>query len=122
MNMKRTIILLTVISLAGCTSMRPMDVAEPGFVEQFEAGDHLVVHEKSGRVVDMTFVRADEGTLYGSWYGNGLSTVEVDIDQVLRVEVEKIFGGKTTAAVFGGLLLLPVVAAGAFAAGMAGVQ
>jgi len=100
--------------------MRAMDATEADFAAQLETGDHLIVHEKNGRIVDMTFAQVDGNTLVGSLTGNGLETVEVEIDQILQIEVEKISGGKTTAAVVGGIVLLPIVAVGAGLAVMAG--
>ena len=101
------------ISLIGCTSMRELDSREPEFAAQIEVGDHLIVHEKGGRIVDMTLTEIDDGVLRGSYRGQGLQTVEVHIDEIALIEVEKISAGKTTAAVIGGIVLLPIVALGA---------
>ena len=120
MVIKRILILITVFSLAGCTSMRPMDISEPDFAEQLEAGDHLVVYEKSGRVIDMTLAQVEDTKLVGSWHDNGYDTVDIEIDQIVKIEIEKISGPKTTAAVVGGIILIPVVAAGAAVAVVAG--
>ena len=110
---KQMILFIAVISLAGCTSMRMVDLAQPGFADHFEAGDHLVVYEKQGRIVDMKFTQVEDGILYGSLSNNGLTTVEVRLEDVGKIEIEKISGAKTTGAVIGGIVLLPVVAAGA---------
>lgn len=120
MNIRMTVILMTVFALAGCTSMRAMDISEANFTEQLETGDHLIITEKSGRIVDMTFAQVDGNVLFGSEHNNGLSSVEVEIDQILQIEIEKISGAKTTGAVVGGIVLLPIVAVGAGLAVMAG--
>lgn len=93
--------------------MRTVDMARPDFADRFEAGDHLVVFERQGRVVDMTLTRVADGVLYGSLTNDGLTTVEIRLADVEKVEIEKISGARTTGAVIGGIVLLPVVAAGA---------
>lgn len=110
---KQLILFLSLLSLVGCTSMRTVDLSQSDFAAHFETGDHLVVYEKQGRVVDMTLTRFDNAVLYGSLSDNGLTAVAVDLADVERIEIEKISGAKTTGAVIGGILLLPVVAVGA---------
>jgi uncharacterized lipoprotein YehR (DUF1307 family) len=110
---KQLIVLISVFSLAGCTSMRIVDLEQPDFADHVEAGDHLVVYEKQGSIVDMKVTQVEDGILYGSLSSNGLTTVEVRLEEVERIEIEKISGVKTTGAVIGGIVLLPVVAAGA---------
>lgn len=110
---KLLILLVSIISLAGCTSMRAVDMAQSGFADHFKTGDHLVVYEKQGRIVDMKLTQVEAGVLYGSLTDNGLTTVEVSLADIQKIEIEKISGAKTTGAVVGGIILLPVVAAGA---------
>ena len=110
---KQLILFITVISLVGCTSMRTVDMSQSDFANHFETGDHLVVYEKQGRIVDMRLTQVDNGVLYGSPTDNGLITVEVNLADVEKIEIEKISGAKTTGAVVGGIVLFPVVAAGA---------
>ena len=110
---KQLILIMLVISMAGCTSMRTVDMAQSNFANHFETGDHLVVYEKRGRIVDMKVTQVEEGVLYGSLSKNGLTPVEVKLADVEKIEIEKISGVKTTGAVVGGIVLLPVVAAGA---------
>jgi hypothetical protein len=93
--------------------MRTVDIAEPGFADHFETGDHLVVYEKQGRIIDMKVTKVENGVLYGSLSDNGLTAVEVQLEAVEKIEIEKISGAKTTGAVVGGIVLLPVLAAGA---------
>ena len=110
MNIRLIVILVSILSLAGCTSMRPMDMAQADFPAQLEMGDHLVVYEKGGRIVDMTFTEVDGDYITGSLTANPMHTVEIRIDEILQVEIEKISGGKTAAAVVGGAVLLPIAA------------
>lgn len=112
MKSKLMIVLMASISLIGCTSMRELDAQHPDFAEQIEVGDHLVVHEKTGRVVDMTLTEIDGGVLYGSYHGQGLQSVDVYIDDIAMIEIEKISVAKTSAAVVGGIVLLPIAALG----------
>jgi hypothetical protein len=110
---KQLILFVSILSLTGCTSMRTVDMAQADFAEHFETGDHLVVYEKQGRVVDMKVTQIQGGILYGSLSNNGLTAVEINLADVEKIEIEKISGAKTTGAVIGGIVLLPVIVAGA---------
>lgn len=120
MSTKQMIVVIFVIALSGCTSMRTVDMAQADFTEHFETGDHLVVYETHGRIVDMKVTGVQNGVLYGSLAHDGLVTVKVRLADVEKIEIEKISGAKTTGAVIGGIVLLPVVAVGAGLAVMAG--
>ena len=110
---KQLILLVTVFSLVGCTSMRPVDMTQSDFADNFETGDHLVVYERQGRIIDMKFTGIEDGVMFGSLSDNGLVSVEVVLADIDKIEIEKISGAKTTGAVVGGIILLPIVAAGA---------
>ena len=112
MNMRVFVIWVSILSLTGCTSMRPMDTTQEDFTVQLEMGDHLIVYEKGGRIIDMTFTEVDGDYLLGSLTAQPLHTVEVRIDEILKMEIEKISGGKTAAAIIGGVILLPIAAVG----------
>jgi len=70
MKSKLTVILIAGISLVGCTTMRPIETGQANLTEQLEAGDHLVIYEKSGRIVDMTLEVIDGDSLEGTLAGN----------------------------------------------------
>ncbi len=106
MKSKLTVILIAGISLVGCTTMRPMETEQSKLTEQLEVGDHLIVYEKSGRIVDMTLDVIDGDSLEGTLAGNNFVPVEVDIDDIEKIEVEKIDGVKTTLAVVGGVIVI----------------
>ena len=110
---KYLILFVSVVSLVGCTSMRTVDMAQADFADVFETGDHLVVYEKHGRVIDMKVTRVEGDVLFGSLTRDGLSTVEVELADVEKIEIEKISGAKTTGAVVGGIVLLPIFILGA---------
>lgn len=110
MHSKLTVILIAGISLVGCTTMRPIETGQANLIEQLEVGDHLIVYEKSGRIVDMTLGVIDDDSLEGTLADNSLIPVEVDINDIEKIEVEKIDGVKTTLAVVGGtIIILPLM-------------
>ena len=109
---KTLILFVSFVALTGCTSMRTVDMAQEDFIDHFEVGDHLVVYEKQGRIIDMQFTQVEDGVLYGSLSNDGLTTVEVRVADIEKIEIEKVSGAKTTGAIVGGIILLPVVAAG----------
>ncbi len=106
MKSKLTVILIAGISLVGCTTMRPMETEQSKLTEQLEVGDHLIVYEKSGRIVDMTLDVIDGDSLEGTLAGNNFIPVDVNIDDIEKIEVEKIDGVKTTLAVVGGVIVI----------------
>ena len=117
MKSKLTVILIAGISLVGCTTMRPIETQQSNLTEQFEVGDHLVIYEKSGRIADMTLTLIDGDSLHGSLADSRRTPVQVDINDIEKIEVEKIDGVKTTLAVIGGAIVivpLAVLAAVAF--------
>ncbi len=101
MKSKLTVILIAGISLVGCTTMRPIETGQSNLTEKLEAGDHLVIYEKSGRIVDMTLDVIDGDSLEGTLADNNLIPVEVDINDIEKIEVEKIDGVKNSLAVVG---------------------
>jgi len=106
MKSKLTVILIAGISLVGCTTMRPVETGQSKLTEQLEVGDHLVIYEKSGRIADMTLTLIDGDSLEGTLADNNFIPVEVDIDDIEKIEVEKIDGVKTTLAVVGGVIVI----------------
>ena len=110
---KSLILFVSLFSMMGCTSMRPVDITQTDFADAFETGDHLVVYEKQGRVIDMKFTGIENGVMFGSLYTDGLMSVEVVLNYIEKIEIEKIYGENTTGAIVGGIILLPIVAAGA---------
>lgn len=109
MKARLFVILLAGISMVGCTTMRTVDSQPANLTEQIEVGDHLVVYEKSGRIVDMTVSVISDTTLEGTLAENTFAPVTVVIDDIEKIEVEKIDGAKTTLAVVGGtIIILPL--------------
>ncbi len=119
MKSKLTVILIAGISLVGCTTMRPVESGQSNLTEQLEVGDHLVIYEKSGRIADMTLTLIDGDILKGTLAGNNFIPVEVDINDIEKIEVEKIDGVKTTLAVVGGtIVILPLMLIAAMSGAM----
>ncbi len=119
MKSKLTVILIAGISLVGCTTMRPIETGQSNLTEKLEAGDHLVIYEKSGRIVDMTLDVIDGDSLEGTLAGNNLIPVEVDINDIEKIELEKIDGVKITLAVVGGtIIILPLMLIAAMSGAM----
>lgn len=120
MQARLIVILIAGISLVGCTTMRPVDTQPANLTEQIEVGDHLVVYEKSGRIVDMTVSVISDTTLDGTLASNTYVPVTVNIDDIEKIEVEKIDGVKTTLAVVGGTIVILPLAVLALLVGASG--
>ncbi len=96
----------------GCTTMRSIDTRKHDLTEQLEVGDYVVIYQKSGRSVDMTIHAIDAYTLQGTLGKNNGRSVQVDIDDIETIEKEGIAVAKTTGAVLGGIVLLPIMVLG----------
>ena len=120
MNSKLIICLVAAIALVGCTSMRPMDAARADLATQLDAGDHLVVYERSGRVLDMKYRDIEDERIRG-WATDTSGPVSVAVADVERLEIEKVDGVKTTLAVAGGTVAIAIIAVGAAVVGSAAI-
>lgn len=120
MNNKLIICLVAAIALVGCTSMRPMDAARVDLATQLDPGDHLVVYERSGRVLDMKFRDIEDERIRG-WATDTSGPVSVAVADIERLEIEKVDGVKTTLAVAGGTIAIAVIAVGAAVFGSAAI-
>ena len=109
----RSMTILLLAALVGCTTMQEVKPKEVLLMGHLKIGDHIVVYEKSGRIVDMRFVLIEGEVLRGSLFDDGLEPVEIKLDQIEKIEAERIAAGRTTAAVLGGIVLAPIAAVGA---------
>ena len=105
--------MLFVAILAGCTTMKEVKQKDRPLGDYLNIGDHIVVYEKSGKIVDMRFVLIEDDVLRGSYFDDGLEPVEIRLDQIEKVEAERIAVGRSAAVVLGGILLAPIAAVGA---------
>ncbi len=111
---------LTSLALIGCTSMRPIGAGPADLVAELEPGDHLIIYERSGRIVDMTLTEIDDNLLHGQPTGPVAAPLTVDIGDIERIEVEKVDPGKTVLAGIGTVIvILPLIAIAALAGGAA---
>ncbi|WP_196138346.1 hypothetical protein [Aliikangiella sp. G2MR2-5] len=118
-NLKQIIIYLTLFALAGCTTFQPRQIvstelqSEPKQVKPIlKIKDKIKVYLKTGRIVELTVVSYDKQQITGALVANPLNSVSIHLDEVAALEVEEIDGGKTTLAVIGSILLLPLLIIG----------
>ncbi len=109
----RSTTVLLLFALAGCTTMQEVKQKEGLLTDFLEIGDHIVVYETNGRIVDMRFVLVEGDVLRGSLFDDGLELVEIKLEHIEKIEAERIAFGRTTAAVLGGIVLAPLAAVGA---------
>jgi len=119
MKGKLIVVLVTMISMFGCTTMRQMDARRGGLQTQLEFNDHLVIYESSGRIIDMTFIEIDNARIRGRLTDGSQGPISVDLDDIEKMEIEKIDGVKTTLAVVGGtVIILPLALIAVLVGGM----
>jgi len=108
--------------LAGCTTMKEMPLDGEGLAARLKTGDHIIVYEDSGRVLDLRFVLIEDDVLRGSLVMDGREAVQVRLADISKIETERVAVGRTTGAVLGGAVLLPIAAMGAGIALAGGMQ
>lgn len=109
----RSLATLLLAALFGCTTMQEVKQQEWLLTDYLEIGDHIIVYETNGRIVDMRFVLIEGNVLRGSLFDDGLESVEIKLEHIEKIEAERIAFGRTTAAVLGGIVLAPLAAVGA---------
>lgn len=104
--MKKIICLLTMLSLIGCTTFRPVEYQELKLTELVEVGETYKFTEINGSVTMMKVTAVSDTEVTGTLeHGAGKTIQAVDLQSI---EVETIDGGKTVLAVVGGIILLPL--------------
>ena len=119
MSSKLIIVLVTLICMVGCTTMRPVENAPSELSQNLEMGDKLTIYEKTGRIYEMTLTEMSNDSLHGIGLKNPVQ-ITVQLADIEKIEVEKIDGVKTTVAVIGGLILIVPIALLAGLMGMEG--
>lgn len=109
-NLQWFISWICIFSLISCTSMKPVSHTDPE--EPIAFKDHIIIYEKSGRIIDMKVVSVDEHAITGSLVVEPLKSVTIPFADIEKIEIESIDGGKTTLAVVGGIVLLPFLLLG----------
>ncbi len=104
---------LVFAALVGCTTMQEVKPREGALIGHLEIGERIIVYEKTGRIVDMRLVLIEDDVLRGSLFFDGLEPIEIRLDEIERIEAERLAAGRTTAAVLGGIVLAPLAAVGA---------
>lgn len=112
-TIRKCVIVLLMAAVSACTTMQEVKPRDGQVVDRLEIGDHIIVYSNAGEIIDMRFVRIDGEVMRGSLFGDGLETVAIRLDQIERIDAERIAAGKTTAAVLGGIVLAPIAAVGA---------
>jgi hypothetical protein len=111
MNRNIIVTLLVVLELSGCTTMKPLNTLDPDATTALNAGDHIVVYETSGRMLDMTLTGVEGDTLKGSLTDAHLTPVSVRVSDVERLEIEKVDAVKSTLATVGTVVVVVPLAA-----------
>ena len=94
------------LSLLGCTTFKPVEYQEAKLPEIVEVGKTYKFTQVDGSVTEMKVTAVSESEVTGTLeHGAGRTIQAVDLQSI---EVETIDGGKTTLAVIGGIILLPI--------------
>ena len=113
MSLFKATLLTLMLVLSACTTMQEVREAEGSLADHLEIGDHIIVYTSTGTIIDMRFVLIDNGVMRGSLYADGLEPIMVRLDEIRKIEAERIAAGRTTAAVLGGIVLAPFASIGA---------
>jgi hypothetical protein len=112
-SVKRTIASLAIAALVlpGCTSMRPIK-EDQAIGDRVKVGDKVELIDKAGYISTFTVGKVTPVDIAGT-AENGRN-VTIAIEDIETIKVEQIDGAKTTLAVAGGLVAVPIIIAGGF--------
>ncbi|MBY0237984.1 MAG: hypothetical protein K2X55_01600 [Burkholderiaceae bacterium] len=115
--LKKTLVLLICITMAGCTSMRvvadgrdAVDTVARDATQGLHAGETLLVHTRDGLPQEMVFVRTDGAVLVGQ---ADSAELRIEVTSVVRIERKEADGWKTAGMVGGVVAVLTALAAAA---------
>ncbi len=104
--MKKLICIGMILSLVGCSTFKPVEHREVALPDILLVGKTYKITTTSGDVIQMKVVEVTADEVVGTREdGLGRTVSALDISSI---EVETIDGGKTTLAVIGGIVLLPI--------------
>jgi uncharacterized protein YceK len=100
-----TVVLLICAMLSGCSTLVPMDVTgqgSPGAVAEstLQPGDKLVVKLKTGDIVNMTLMSAQDGIVSGTSELDG-APVSIEADRIASIERREFSKSRTALVVAG---------------------
>lgn len=100
-----SVLVLLCIFLNACTSMQPIQDPPSELAEQLEIGDRLVIYDAEGNVFPMILTLIEEDHLVGAAGKKVQRPKRVPIENITRIEVEKLDGTRTALAVAGGTVM-----------------
>ena len=99
-----------IISSTGCMTMRPVE--DPSILtDTLKVGDKVELIEKDGYINKFTVGLINEAFIAGN--DETGSHVSIPMEKIESISVEKVDGGRTTLAVMGGLVAIPIILVGA---------
>jgi len=102
--------LLVLFLSSGCMTMRPLD-DDQALTEVIKTGDKVEVIEKDGHINEFTVGKITEQFIAGN--DEIGSHVTIPLEKIETISVEKVHGGRTTLAVLGGIVAIPIILVGA---------
>jgi hypothetical protein len=104
------ILISLLISSSGCMTMQTLD-DDPALTEAIEVGDKVEIIEKDGYINEFTVGRITDQFIAGN--DDIGSLVTIPLENIQSVSVEKVSAGRTTLAVLGGIVAIPILLVGA---------
>ena len=105
-----------IISSSGCMTMRPLQ-NDISITEAIKVGDKVEIIERDGYINKFTVGKIHEQFVAGN--DERGSHVSIPLEKIESVSIEKVDGGRTTLAVMGGIVAIPIILFGAGAMVMA---
>lgn len=117
--MKRVFIwsAIAALCLSGCTTMRTVDHQGFPLTDLVAVGNTYTFTKTSGSRIVMEVTEVTNSYVVGT-RANGLGTT-IEVNDLREIEVEKVEGGKTTLAVLGGIVIVPIAIVGVIVLGLA---
>jgi hypothetical protein len=103
--MRCLITLIAVVSLVGCTTLRPIEDTSAGLQQRITSnellkpGDHVLIITTDNKVHTFTVAKVDSGVIEGR-------SISIPVDQVVSVEKREFSKGETIALVVATILVI----------------
>ncbi|MEH6549717.1 MAG: hypothetical protein V7711_12475 [Pseudomonadales bacterium] len=121
MNFAKIGLCWLLMALSACTTTKTLETHLNGaeIHKQLVRGDHLVVHEYSGRVSDIKLEGISDNALYGHSSFPPFSSITINIDAISKIDNNDTHSMATSLGIIGALtVIIPT----AFVAGAVGFE
>lgn len=120
MNISFAVIAALAMSLAGCTTLHVFQGNSANLAKELRRGENVVVHQKSGRAVQLRYQQIKDNALEGRQRGKVIVTIP--LASIDHITTERVDGVRTSLLVIGVAASAAVVVSTIEAAGAGSIM